>query len=455
MLLLDYPEWHQFSLNDFVAFGLGNLMAMTPELEKISGLLDDERFETPIVERFLTRRGRPSVPVRVYLRMMVLKSHTGLSYEDLVVVVEKTPMYKIFCHIPLDHSVPDPTALMKITKRYGEEVVEQMNQQLVELLKEMNVVKGRKLRLDTTVVEGNIVYPTDAGLLFEGVRKLEKAMTRNRKACGEKVRMISKRTREMKKQLLSINKILRRRTGDSIVEVRKITGEMAKLAQSVSEKAQKQLHKLRPENPKEAAQLNQMQDTVRLLDRVISQTEQVNNTGTYPKDRIISLDDPDARPIVKGKLGKRTEFGYKTQIEECENGIVTGYEVYKGNPSDKELLMDGVTRHKKNFGKAPLELSADRGYYKGTVDKELNDLGVKNVCIPKVGRKSKERDAFENTTTFKRLKNWRAGSEARISCLKRRFGMARTQLRGLSGAGIWTGYSVFAHNLRQAARIMT
>lgn len=454
MLLLDYPEWHQFSINDFITLGLGKLVTMTPELENISNLLDDERFEKPIVERFLTRRGRPSVPVRVYIRLMVLKSYTRLSYEDLVVVVEKTPMYKIFCHIPFDQPVPDSTALMKITKRYGEETVHQLNDELVGLLIEKGIVKGRKLRMDTTVVEGNIAHPTDAGLLFEGVRKLEKAMTRNRKACGEKVRNVSKRTREMKKQLLSINKVLKRRSGEAIDEVRKITGEMAVLAKVVIAKAQKQLHKFRSENPKEAAQLNQMQDTVRLLNRVIQQTQQVKDTGTYPKDRIVSLDDPDVRPIVKGKRGKRTEFGFKAQIEECENGIVTGYDIYKGNPSDKELLMDGAVRHHKTFKKAPRDLSADRGYFKNKADEELLALGVKNICIPKVGKKSKEREAFENTTTFKRLKNWRAGSEARISCLKRRFGMDRTWYRGLNGARIWTGYCILAHNLRQASKVM-
>jgi len=451
MLLLDYPKWNQFSIEDY--YFLQDLITMTPELEKISKTLENERFEAPIVARFNTRRGRPGVPVRVFIRLMVLKFYTGLSYEDLVVVVAKTPMYKIFCRIPLDGDVPDATALMKIVKRYGENVIEEINVELVGHLKEKGVVKGRKMRLDTTVMEGNISHPTDAGLLFEGVRKLEKAMTRSREACGERVRQISKKTKEMKIQLLSICKIAKRRTEEGLKEVRKITDQMAQTARTVKEKAEKRLRKLRAETPKEQALLNEMLNTVNLLDRVITQTESITTTGTYPKDRVISLDDPDARPIVKGKLGKRTEFGYKVQIEEIEHGIVSGYKVYKGNPSDRELVEDAVVRHTRVLGKAPKEISADRGYYKSTTDANLKALGVQIVCIPKIGRKSKEREAVENTTTFKRLKSWRAGSEARISCLKRRFGMNRTQMRKHSGAGIWTGYGVFTHNLRQAARI--
>jgi IS5 family transposase len=450
MLILDYPKWSQFSIQDY--FFVQNLITMTAELTKISEILEDERFEAPIIERFKTRRGRPSVPVRVFIRLMVLKFYTGHSYEVLVEIVAKTPMYKIFCRIPLDHDVPSATALMKIVKRYGENVIEEINNELVGKLKEKGVVKGRKMRVDTTVMEANIAHPTDASLLFEGVRKLEKAMTRNRKACGKKVRQTSKKTKTMKIQLLSICKVAKRRTEEGLKEVRRITAQMAQIAKTVKEKAEKQLTKLRSETPKEQAQLNDMLNTVNLLNRVIAQTESITATGTYPKDRIISFEDPDARPIVKGKLGKKTEFGYKVQIEESENGIVTGYKVYKGNPSDKELLEDAVVRHKKVLGKAPKEVSADRGYYKGTADADLKALGVQNVCIPKIGRKSKEREAFENTTTFKRLKSWRAGSEARISCLKRSFGMDRTQMREHSGAGIWTGYGVFSHNLRQAAR---
>lgn len=168
MLILDYSNWIQptiaHTLIPEIAYQL------TPQLAKIDTLLQDETFEEPIIKRFNTQRGRPTVPVRVYLRMMFLKQSTGLSYEDLVPEITHNLMYRFFCRIPLEQKVPDATALMKITTKYGEEVIGEINQQLLKSLVEKKVIKGRKLRVDTTVVEANITHPTDAGLLYEGVK---------------------------------------------------------------------------------------------------------------------------------------------------------------------------------------------------------------------------------------------------------------------------------------------
>ncbi|MEA4962398.1 transposase [Lutispora sp.] len=172
------------------------------------------------------------------------------------------------------------------------------------------------------------------------------------------------------------------------------------------------------------------------------------------KERLVSYHDSDVHPIQKGKAGKKVQFGMVSQIEEAENGIIVGYQVYKGNPSDKTLMPDAIDNHKKIFGKPPREVSADRGYYTSKLDDDLHGAGVKNVCVPKIGKKSKAREAEENTAKFKELKSYRAGVEARISCLKHSFGFGRSMLRGISGAKTWCGYGFFAHNLRQAARLM-
>lgn len=115
---------------------------------------------------------------------------------------------------------------------------------------------------------------------------------------------------------------------------------------------------------------------------------------------------------------------------------------------------DALTQHQKIFGKAPKEISLDRGYYDSDNEKKAYAAGAKNVCIPNIGKKSKARTQFENTPTFKRLKRWRAGIEARISCLKRRFGLDHSMLRGHRKTTTWTALGIFAHNLRQAARLM-
>lgn len=164
MLMLDYPDWIQSTLMQVLIPKAA--YELVPELAKVDKLLQDENFEEPIIERFNTQRGRPTVPVRVYLRMMFLKHYTGLSYEDLEPEVTYNLMYRFFCRIPIEQKVPDATALMKITTKYGEEVIDEINQRLLKSLVEKKLIKDRKLRVDTTVVEANISYPTDAGLLY-------------------------------------------------------------------------------------------------------------------------------------------------------------------------------------------------------------------------------------------------------------------------------------------------
>jgi IS5 family transposase len=452
MLILDYPEWIQHSI--FQALIPEVAYKLTPELAQVDKLLQDESFEEPIIKRFNTQHGRPTVPVRVYLRMMFLKHYTGLSYEDLQPEVTHNLMYRFFCRIPLEQKVPDNTALMKITTKYGEEVSDEINQRLLESLIEKKLIKGRKLRVDTTVVEANITHPTDAGLLYEGVKKLTKAVTRIKQACGKTTRQSTRQISKMKEHMLSIGKVLRRRTDDARNEVREITGKMAVEAQKVLGHVERLVKKLVPETATDHKLLGNVFDTIKNVRKVIEQSEAVNAGNTKLADRIVSLDDTDSRPIVKGKLGKRVEFGYKLQIQEVEGGIVTGYQLHKGNPCDKTLMGDALKQHQKIFHKPPRELTLDRGYYDTDNEKQAYGAGIKNVCIPKIGRKSKERTQFENTPTFKRLKRWRAGIEGRISCLKRRFGLNRSMLKGYRRTQTWTGLGVFAHNLRQAAKMM-
>jgi IS5 family transposase len=257
----------------------------------------------------------------------------------------------------------------------------------------------------------------------------------------------------MKRKLLSINKIVRRRTNETIVEVRNITGVMADMASETVHQANLMIKKLIPESKQDQALKLSLLQTIQAVETVIKQTKLVNSGGK-PENRVVSIIDTDARPISKGKMGKRVEFGHVLQIEEVAEGIVTGYSIHKGNPSDKTLLVDAIEHHKRLFEKAPREIAVDRGYYSKANEDELSTLGVKHISMPKPGKKTKVRQALESTNKFKKLQKFRAGVEGRISCLKRSFGMRRSYLRGHKGTSIWCGYGIFAHNLRKAARLL-
>lgn len=384
---------------------------------------------------------------------MFLKHYLCISYEDLKPPVAKNLMYKRFCRIPFERDVPDETALMKINTKYVEEVISEINDKLLESLVKKKLIKGKKLRIDTTVMEANISYPTDAGLLYRGVKKLTRTVACIRKLCGDSIRLNTPTLRTLKDDLLSIGKVINRRSNDKAKDVRKITSKMSETAKKTAKKALNFANKLIPETSQEVKIRGNLLDIIDKVFKVIEQTETVNSGGSV-SDRLVSLADTDARPIKKGKPGRRVEFGYKLQIQETESGVITGYQLYRGNPSDRKLVEEPLNQHKKIFKSPPRDITMDRGYYDSKNEQKAYKAGIKNVCIPKPGRKSKKRMEFENTHTYKRLKRWRAGIEGRISYIKRSYKLNRSMMYGYRNSKLWAGLGIFAHNLLKTGNSM-
>jgi transposase, IS5 family len=159
-------------------------------------------------------------------------------------------------------------------------------------------------------------------------------------------------------------------------------------------------------------------------------------------DRLISLSDTDARPIRRGKPQKMTEFGYKTAFADTPEGFVVSHQVYKGNPIDDQTLEKAVAAA-QDLGMKVRSVTADRGFGDVVGDQALVRRGITDKVIPRKGRA----DPVERTRNWRRRYRWRAGCEGRISCLKREYGLRRTRLKGLQGAGIWVGFGVLAHNV--------
>jgi IS5 family transposase len=165
------------------------------------------------------------------------------------------------------------------------------------------------------------------------------------------------------------------------------------------------------------------------------------------------LYDPDARPIVKGRLGRPVEFGYKAQIVDNEDGVIVDHNVEQGNPADAPQLVPAIERVKQRTGRAPRAVTADRGYGDAGVEDELRRLGVGYPAIPTKGKPNAARRQVEQRRAFRRLVRWRTGSEGRINCAKRDFGLARTRYTGIDGARTWCGHDVFNHNLVKIAAL--
>jgi IS5 family transposase len=163
--------------------------------------------------------------------------------------------------------------------------------------------------------------------------------------------------------------------------------------------------------------------------------------------RLVSLHEPDARPIRKGRLGKPVEFGYKAQVIDNPDGLILDHSVHIGNPSDTELLRPAITRITTQLGVVPSLVTADRGYWDSAIETDLTAAGVTSVVIPRTGKPSAARARIEHADDFVAAVKWRTGCEGRVSHLKRDWAWNRTRLRGHAGARTWCAHGVFAHNI--------
>jgi IS5 family transposase len=432
------------------------LFQMNEELTRVDELLDDEHFFAPFRKGFGTRLGRPTTAVSTYLRLMYLKHRYGLGYEVLVKEVSDSFAWRRFCHLALDDRVPDSTTLIKLTHKYGEDMVRSLNEALVLKLKEKKVIRGKKLRIDTTVVESDIHYPTDTGLLNDSIRVITRVVSKLKEVAPGIGRRFVKHTRRAKKAYLGLMKVIKGRTGRDKAALKNSQEKLVKITEETiagGRAVQAEIERLEERTPLVNRLKEQLGEWIEVAEKVVWQTQQVIKGNRRLSRRLVSLFDDKARPIKRGKSPTDTEFGRKVLLGETDHGIITTYEVLEENPSDTTLLKPAVRGHRRLFRKRLKAVASDRGFYSQANEDWLKGSGVKQVSIPARGRVGKERRQYQRQSWFKRLQRFRAGGEAKISLLKRKFGLRRSRLRGSPGAEIWVGQSIFTNNLWQAARI--
>ena len=434
-----------------------DLFRMSEELVQVGRLLDDERFLAPFRERFATRVGRPTVPVATYLRMMYLKRRYQLGYETLVKEVHDSFTWRRFCRLSLEERVPDATTLIKLSHKYDEETLRDLNDALVLKLKERKVIRGKKLRIDTTVTEANIRYPTDTGLLADGVKVITRTVGKLKKLAKGVGKGFRNHNRKVKKMCLALSKVLKNRVSRSspaLVEAKKKILGVAEAVVAEARKVQVEVGALRDKPLRVCRLSKQLDGWMEATGKVMAQTRQVLAGQVHLKERLVSIFDRKARPIRKGKLRVDTEFGRKVLIAETDHGIITTYQVLEENPPDTSLLKLAVRGHRRLFRKRLWAVAGDRGFYSRGNEAWLKKSGVKQVSIPVRGKASIEKRAEQKQSWFRRLQRFRAGAEGRISLLKRKFGLDRSLMRGRNGTETWVGQGILAHNLWQAARMI-
>jgi IS5 family transposase len=395
------------------------------------------------------------VPIDTLLRLLYLKHRYRLGDESLCREVADSISWRRFCRIALDRPVPHPTTLVKLVRRAGPEVIEERNAALLHKLAAGKLLRARKLRVDTTVVEADIDYPTDADLLEHAVRKLG-GLVRRVKARGAASRTrFRDRGRAAGRRMRQLARTLRRRSGVAMGEVDRLTGEVAAIARHTLRQVRvvagnaRRARTRRPGDGRLGRLVGELEETIAATQRLLAQTDQRLGGNRVIPDRLVSLSDPDARPIRKGKPGHPTQFGYTLLVVEDERGFIADHQLQRGNPPDAPQLVPAIQRVIATTGRPPGTVVGDRGFGTAANDQAVEALGVKRVGLQRNGTPGKARLAVERTRRFRRLRNWRVGIEARISHLKRGFGLRRTRLRRLPGARTWVGLGIFVYNLQR------
>jgi IS5 family transposase len=428
-------------------------------LRKIDTLLEDEAVIETVVRGLEARwpqsrrRGRPGTPADVVLRMLILKHLFDWSYDDLEHEVRANLVYRAFTRIDAG-DVPDAKTILKIARALGPEVIEQLHRQVVEVAKRAGVTHGRRFRIDTTVVETNVHYPTDSSLLQDGVRVLTRTMQRVSAALGDRRRRVRNRLRSIGRRVLVIGRQARSpETRDALVQsYRKLMATTRAVVRDATTMVRRISQRLRTASAGTALTLRrarqQLQQMRPVVERVLEQTRaRILGGDTHVPGKVLSVFEPHTEAIRKGKIAKPTEFGKLVTIQESEHQIITAYEVHDRRPADMTLWTPALDRHIAMFDRPPDLAAADRGFASAANEAAAIVRGVRRVILPRPGRKTPARRAHERQRWFRRGQRWRVGCEGRISVIKRRHGLRRCRYRGADGTARWVGLGVIANNL--------
>jgi len=432
-------------------------------------VLQDEELVAAVYAALAQRRpqsrsrGRLGTPADVVLRLLILKHIRNWSYAVLEREVRANLVYRDFTRVG-GAKMPDAKTMGRWGVALGPAVIKQVHERIVQIARVEGVTEGRRMRVDTTVVETNIHYPTDSSLLGDGVRVLTRLMQQVTAIAGAAGANLRDRSRSVKLRALEIARAarakgqpqqdrLKRAYGRLLASTSRVVGQAARFSREIAagvKRSTDAVQQLGLEGLRR--ELEQMTPRVK---QVIKQTRaRIFRGETRTDGKLLSLFEPATEVIRKGKAGKPNEFGKMVKLQEAENQIVIDYEVYARRPSDADLLVAAIETHRALLGRAPRLVAADAAFYAAKNEAAATAMGVKRVCIPHRSSKSPERKREQKKRWFRNGQKWRTGCGGRISVAKRRHGLNRSRYKGEVGMKRWVGFGVIADNLVNIGRAM-
>jgi IS5 family transposase len=441
---------------------------LEPLLGAISDFLDDQEEIIECIRRDLVRglkkpgSGRSGLTARQLLRSLVLMRIKNWDYRELRERIADGLMLRQFAEFYCDR-VPKHDAFNRGFNRLTPDTLKAVNDLVVQAAVDLGLEDGTKLRVDTTVVQTDIHHPTDNTLLWDVVRVVTRLVGRLSKALKlRRIRGFRNRTRSARRRMYEIQRMTtRQRQTEQTGTYRELIG----IAEEVVDSARMALErtsKLRGKDLLADVAIEEIRKDIEcycgLGRSVIDQARRraLNGEQVPNAEKIFSIFEPHTDLIKRGKVRTPVEFGHKVFLAESAQGLITQYEVLKGNPSDEVHVAPSLDRHRETFGRAPELYGSDRGFFSENNVASCAQEGVTVVCIPqRGGKKAPEREAYEKSADFKAGQRFRAGIEGRISVLFRGRGMKRCLAEGHERFELLVAAAVLANNLMNIAALLT
>ena len=421
------------------------------ELKALSRWLDEHRALLGLVAGDLRRHGiqetgRHGLPAEAVLRSALLKQQRQLSYEELAFHLEDSASFRAFARLPLSWS-PKKSVLHKTISAISAASWEAINRTVVSSARQEKLERGTVVRIDSTVTQALMHKPSDSSLLWDGVRVMTRLLEQASTFPGAPAIVWRNHRRLAKKRALAIQysrgkarkaKLYR----DLIAATRATVAALQQAAQRLTACASI------------AAELwrCQLRYYLPLIERLIAQAERRVFAGeAVPAgEKLVSLFEPHADIIVKG--GRDVHYGHKLNLTTGRSGLILDVVIETGNPADSERFLPMLDRHIALYGSPPRQAAADGGYATRDNLDQAKARGVSDVAFHKKRGLAIE-DMVKSRWVYRRLRNFRAGIEAGISCLKRAYGLTRSTWRGLAHFKAYVWSSVVAYNLTLLVRL--
>jgi IS5 family transposase len=373
-------------------------LKMEPELAQLDRLLEDdvlfERVKADLSRRYpnSARLGRHSTPVEVILRMLVVKRLYYWSYEQTEHFVSDSIVLRQFCRLYLE-STPDDTTLIRWANQIGPHTLASLNERAVELACSLKVTRGRKLRVDSMVVESNIHHPTDSALLADGVRVLSRLLRGAKKALPPAVgghlgkeEAFRTRNRSVRRVSQRLHRIARRKGEKARKELKEAYQKLITITRASCAQTRRVVGALRAHSDPGAERLlERFGHFLPLVEQGITQAARrvLDDEQVPASEKILSLFEEHTQIITRHKAGKAREFGRKVLIDEVDGGIISRYEFLEEVGREHPHLRASLEAHQELFGRAPQLLAADRGLYSAENERLAQQAGVKRIVLPK------------------------------------------------------------------------